>query len=271
MARAECLKPIEEGRSGTCPTSYNGLVTHRVALLLAIAGFAIGQAKIEVATVKLNSSGGPRGMRMDPGRFIVTNTPLRILIRNAYRVPLYTITGGPGWMDSARYDIEAKVEGEFNGEATLPLLRALLEERFQLKVHRETKEGPVYFLTVAKGGSKLPASNCVSEKTCGTVSSSKTAMNLLGVKIDDPNSASVPGFTFYLSSILERVVIDKTGLTGIYDDHLDYTADSVPADVVTNGPSIFTAMQEQLGLKLESGRGPVPLLVIDHIEKPSEN
>jgi uncharacterized protein (TIGR03435 family) len=247
----------------------------RVASLLAIAGFAIGQAKIEVATVKLNTSGEPRGMRTDPGRFIVTNTPLRILIRNAYRVPLYTITGGPGWMDSVRYDIEAKVEGEFNGEAALPLLQALLEDRFQLKVHRETKEGPVYFLTVAKGGAKLPVSNCVArppgEKICGTVSSSKTEMNLLGVKIDDPNSTTVPGFTFYLSSVLERVVIDKTGLTERYDIHLDYAGDSVPADVAINGPSIFTAMQEQLGLRLESGKGPVPLFVIDHIEKPSEN
>jgi uncharacterized protein (TIGR03435 family) len=230
-------------------------------------------------------------MRGNPGRFTVSNTPLRTLIRNAYRVPDFTISGSPAWMNSDRYDIEAKVEGELKGDDLLLVLKTLLEERFHLKVHRETKDGLVYMLTVAKGGPKLQPSNCVAvdpthipppaapaeklPEICGLNkgggSGPSRMLNMVGLRMDEPNAvATVPGLTFYFASILERTVIDKTGLSGRFDVHLEYAADSnAPLDDAP--PSIFTAVQEQLGLKLESGKGPVETLVIDHVERPTEN
>jgi uncharacterized protein (TIGR03435 family) len=248
---------------------------------------------VEVATVKLNTSGGQRGMRMNPGRFTVSSTPLRTLIRNAYKVPDFTISGGPGWINSEPYDIEAKVEGQIKGDDAFLLLQTLLTERFQLKVHHETREGPVYLLTVAKGGPRLSLSNCVVvdpthppvplsgdklPEVCGLNKGGgggpSRMLNMVGLRMDEPNGngATVPGLTFYFASILERTVVDKTGLTGRFDIYLEYTPESSatpPADDAA--PSIFTAVQEQLGLKLESGKGPVDLLVIDHVERPSEN
>jgi uncharacterized protein (TIGR03435 family) len=259
------------------------------ALLAALAtAQAPARPRIEVATIKLNTGGGGRGgMRGTPGRFTVSNTPLRTLIRNAYKVPDFTISGGPVWMNTDRYDIEAKVEGELRGDDLLFVLRTLLEDRFQLKVHRETKEGPVYLLTVAKGGPRLPPSSCVAvdpsrmppppapgeklPEICGLNrgggSGPSRLLNIVGLRIEEPDSAAtVPGLTFYFSSILERTVIDKTGLTGRFDVHLEYRP-----ELDGEGPSIFTAVQEQLGLKLESGKGPVETLVIDHVERPSQN
>jgi uncharacterized protein (TIGR03435 family) len=230
------------------------------------------------------------------------------MIRNAYKVPDFTILGGPDWITSDRYDVEAKVSGEIKGDALLSLLKTLLEDRFQLKVRRETKEGPVYALTVSKGGSRLRPSTCVvvdptrtlppvaanerRAEPCGlnrsgTAGPSRT-LDVTGLKIEETNNATatVPGFTFYLASILGRTVIDKTGLSGRFDIHLEYTPESparlpqgqpgavddlnTPA-VVPDGaaPSIFTAVQEQLGLKLESTKGPVEFLVIDRVERPS--
>ena len=230
---------------------------------------------------------------MNPGRLSVINSPLRTLIRNAYQVPDYTISGGPGWI-SDRYDIEAKVDGELKRENSLLLLRALLEDRFQLKVHRETKEGPIYALTVAAGGLKLQPSNCVvvdpvrrspppavGEKrpeNCGSVKGAPAngpvrTLSVTGLKMDETDSARVgiPGLNFYLSSILGRAVVDKTGLTGRFDIRLEYTPAELESATDNPAPSIFTAVQEQLGLKLESTRGPVELLIIDRVERPSEN
>ncbi|MGO9256995.1 MAG: TIGR03435 family protein [Bryobacteraceae bacterium] len=260
--------------------------------------------ELEVASIKLNTGGGGRGgMRVTPGRLRAENLPLRTLIRNAYKVPTFTISGGPGWIDSDRYDIEAKAEGDLQGDAALLLLRTILEDRFQLKVHRETREGLIYVLTVAKGGPKLPPSNCLLldpghlpptpppgeqiRNICGLNkgggSGPSRLLNVVGLKMDEPNTAPfpVPGFTFYLSSIVERTVIDKTGLTGRFDIRLEYAPESpsaaAPDDpdklapLADTAPSIFAAVQQQLGLKLESTKGPVEVLVIDHVGRPSEN
>jgi uncharacterized protein (TIGR03435 family) len=300
----------------TYPRARNFDLT--IKLLLAAVGLvAIIKAQspakhteIEVATVKLNTGGGRGGMRVNPGRFIVNNTSLRTMIRNAYKVPDFTISGGPGWITSDRYDIEAKADGELKGDAVLMLLQTLLEDRFQLKIHRETKEGPVYVLTVAKGGSRLLPSNCAvvdpaymppppaanetRPENCGVNKSGSNGpsrtLSVTGLKIEETNmgTATVPGLTFYLASMLGRPVVNKTGLSGRFDIHLEYTPDSPaaglprgqgtaddpnePAPAADTGtPSIFTAMQEQLGLKLESAKGPVELLIIDHVERPSEN
>jgi uncharacterized protein (TIGR03435 family) len=256
--------------------------------------FAPPVPEVEVATIKLNA-GPPSqgGMRLNPGRLSVINTLMRTLIRNAYQVPDYTISGGPGWINSDRYDIEAKVEGELKGDNALLVLRFLLEDRFQLRVHRETKEGPIYSLAVAASGLKLQPSNCVvvdpahrppplapDEKrpeNCGLnkggVNGPVRTLNVTGLKMDETDmaAAGIPGLTFYLSSILGRAVVDKTGLAGRFDIHLEYTPAELVPGADNPAPSIFTAVQEQLGLKLESSRGPVEVLVIDRVERPSEN
>ncbi len=204
------------------------------------------------------------------------------------------VLGGPGWIDSDRYDIVAKAEGNPPREQLYgPMLRALLEDRFQLKVHRETKEAPVYLLTIAKGGAKLQRAKeggCVSTdinhplpqpapgqprlRACGSgVTGLDGTLDLYG--------ATMAGLSTQLGIRLDRDVIDKTGIVGMFDIHLEVSrADLLPRAVAggeagqadlsdSTGPSIFTALQQQLGLKLESGKGPVEFLVIDRIEKPS--
>jgi uncharacterized protein (TIGR03435 family) len=220
----------------------------------------------------------------------------------AYAAIDFQITGTPEWVDSEGFDVVAKSQGELSAGRKLVALRALLEERFQLKTHRQVKEGPVYNLTVAKGGLKLqpwkegsclvldrmhfPQAALDQERLpmcdvrMGTNGHNRV-LTAAGAQISVPDLAGVaiPPFTFYLSQILNRAVVDKTGLSGMFDFTLQFTPDDTTPGSTTSssdasdplGPSISAALQEQLGLKLEAGKGPVELLVIDHVQKPSEN
>jgi uncharacterized protein (TIGR03435 family) len=168
-----------------------------------------------------------------------------------------------------------------------PMLQALLEDRFKLKVHRETREAPVYALAVAKSGSKLKP---FKEGSCVLIDSGRGLYELpLSQKFCDARIGGRPGFTktleaqgvspavigWLLRGSLDRPVIDKTGLTGLFDAHMEFLPDQTAGQTFTTdpvgGPSIFTAVREQLGLSLEPGRGPVEVLVIDRVEKPSGN
>jgi uncharacterized protein (TIGR03435 family) len=233
--------------------------------------------------------------RTEPGgRFIATNIPLQFLIENAYRIKDFQLSGAPPWLKSERYDIEAKAEGNLTFDAMLPMLQTLLEDRLQLKFHRETKELPIYALTIAKAGKLHEA-----EGECGPRPATPPPLPEPG-KLPTPPCGGffiVPGrlsgqkvaigqLIDALSRFTNRVVLDKTGLSGKYDINLEYTPDQgqlqpppgppppgmppLPA-IDPNGPSLFTVLQEQLGLKLESQKGPVEIMVIDHVERPSEN
>jgi uncharacterized protein (TIGR03435 family) len=203
------------------------------------------------------------------------------------------IKGGPGWIHSDMYKIDAKSEGHPSMEMMQgPMLQTLLEDRLKLKIHRETTEGPVYALTLAKGSSKLKpfkAGSCELTPLTFPVPAPppgqrycKAMISFRGPSLD-AEGTTLSEFSKLLNLALDRPVIDKTGLAGRFDIHLEFAADqatpglhglvpdSPAATSDPSGPTIFTAIQEQLGLKLESTKGPVELLVIDHIERPSEN
>lgn len=186
-----------------------------------------------------------------------SNVTLKEVLGEAYQVKQYQIAGGPGWLDSERFDITATIPAGARREVP-KMLQTLAAERFGLSLHRETRELPVYVLQVGKNGSKLkPAKSAtgISRDTDGT-HSHLTAETTMAAFVDS------------LSQRLDRPVLDETGLTGAFEITLDWASDSGGDPV---GPSIFTAVQEQLGLKLESRRSGVEILVIDHADKPSEN
>jgi uncharacterized protein (TIGR03435 family) len=228
------------------------------------------------------------------GRLTAENMPLRLLIQRAYDVRPFQIVGAPSWIDSERYDIVAKADGAVpEKHVTGPMLRALLETRFSLKVHRETKELPVLNLTQTSGV-KLTTSNTtdcadVAAQTSPADSStlpchevvlsiSPTAVRLRG------KQASTGQLVVTLANILGRPVIDKATFGGQFDldvevsmdglegimDMLGIRSPTAPApDNMT--PTLLTALPQQLGLKLTAGKGPVEVLVIEHVQRPSEN
>lgn len=241
---------------------------------------ATAATKFEVASIKLNTSGSGRfSFGTSPGgKLHIENTSAATIIQNAYGIQSFQLSGGPAWLQSDRYDVEAKAQGNPSSDQMNSMLQALLEDRFKLKVHRTTKELPTYELTVAKGGSKLRPSkdgSCVesdpsnpqrraSDVVCGSVRATRnrSAAEVDAVKIN------MARLTANLTVYLQRTVIDKTGITGTFDAHLKWSPDEAGDAALA---SIFTALQEQLGLRLESGKGPVEVIIIDHVERPSAN
>jgi bla regulator protein BlaR1 len=234
-----------------------------------------------------NTGPGADFSAMPGGRLHVRNNEIMNLIGNAYGLPQYRITGAPDWLTADRYDMEAKAEDAASRPQMMLMLQALLEDRFKLKVHRETREGPVYILSVAKGGSKLSLfkeGGCVdrspgavlpateSRPGCGNNWIRRSGVNLAwtATRID------MGGVAGALANIMRRNVIDKTGVTGFFDLNVELPplqpeAGVSDLSVVDTGVSVFTVLREQLGLTLESGRGQVDYLVVDSVERPSEN
>ena len=259
----------------------------------------------EVATVKPNrASDNKRMVRISPGKFSAVGMPLKELILFAYDLKSDAqLTGGPAWINSDRFDIEAK-QDEAQAQASsklLPpemgkqmrlMLQSLLADRFGLKVSHATKELPVYALVVAKGGSKLtptttPPMVPPGDQPPGDDPANKSFNR--GIRMQgNGDLTGMAATTAFLADVLSRqpelgnrLVQDKTGLTGEYDWTLKWTpaamdssssADSAaPPAGDPSTPSLFTAVQEQLGLKLEPQKGTVEIVVIDHIEQPSAN
>ncbi len=261
-----------------------------VGALAVAAALAQPMPKFEVASIKRNVSGDRRVSigGTSPARFTAENVWLRFLIQFAWNVKDFQISGGPGWAASDRYDISATKEPNAGLEQTKLMLQALLQDRFQLVLRRETRESQVYALMPAKGGSKLrPAKDggCVPKDTAGVQDPRKVCgFFSFSPRSVDGTALPIEQLITALSQALQRPVIDQTGLTGAFDVHAEWTPDqSTPGLTPPGAPSpaaqpqdpsggsIFTALQEQLGLKLESTKGPVEFLVIDRLERPSEN
>ncbi len=240
----------------------------------------------EVASIKPNAANDNRVMlRMAPGgSFTATGVTLKLLISQAYDMRNHQIIGGPGWMDSDRFDINAKgpegMPDRVPPEVLRPMLRALVEDRFQLKYHTEERELPVYVLVQGKGGHKMKVAE--TPAAGGPPGGNRRVMVNRGEL--HAQSAPIALLVQQLAQQLGRTVIDKTGLTGAFDFDLQWTPDGpregggappASADAIaasdSSGPTIFTALQEKLGLRLESQKGPVPVLLIDSVSKPTEN
>ena len=242
--------------------------------------------QFEVATVRPNGSGAANSsINVQPGgRLTATNQTLRNLIRNAFNRQPDQMVGGPDWIDSDRFDIVAKVsDADLDAKGMMPApqfmlrVQSLLEDRFRMITHWETRELPVYALVIAtpgKLGPKLRAhtGGCDRARDAGPPAPGTPPMNC-GTRTNmTPTAGKVSGsgitmqtFARNLAGGTGRNVVDKTALEGSYDLELEFTPDQSPD---TTGPSLFTAMQEQLGLKLDAQHAPVEVVVIDRLEKP---
>jgi uncharacterized protein (TIGR03435 family) len=244
--------------------------------VMAAAQTAGQKLSFHVASVKANAHSGfsPTTRRVAGNRFAVTGMPLLPLIMDAYNLRDWQIVGGPTWINTDQWDIEAVADDGVNlqvfdfenpGRPTPSALmvQSLVENRFQFKFHRETKELPVYELTVAKNGPKL------------NVSRDKSAVNRRVTRGEiDIEAFPFATFVYLLARQLDRALIDKTNLQGLYDIKLRWSTElktGAEPSSSSDRPSIFTALHEQLGLRLESSKGPVEVLVIDSVQRATGN
>ncbi len=227
----------------------------------------------DVYTIKPNKSGsGSSGTHSGGDTFTGTNITLNQLLQHAFRIRQDLIFGLTGAIDSARIDIQAKVVDpdidairKLNNKQSGAMLMPMLTERFHLKTHFETKTMPVYELVVIPTGPKFKPTASDAKGHGTSINGRNNHMELTA------NNLSMKLLADILSNQVSRTVIDKTGLTDSYDCTLQWSREESSTTDTDVSPSIFTALPEQLGLKLQSAKGPVETLVVDHIEMPSEN
>lgn len=238
---------------------------------------ADAKAVFEVATIKPSNPAAQGKLLTIKGRQVLTiNTALSDLISFSYGLHLRQVIGGPSWMESDKYDITGQPEGQGmpNINQMRDMIRALLEDRFKLTTHRETRELSAYALVVASGGPKVTKNDTNPNGLPGLL--------FRGLGVLPVTNATMGDFAGVMQlAVLDRPVIDKTGLQGRYDFTLTWTPDEtqfasfgvrIPTSTDPNAPPVlFTAIQEQLGLKFDSVRAPVEVMVIDRVERPSEN
>jgi uncharacterized protein (TIGR03435 family) len=266
---------------------FRGLV-----VLVAIGGAGYAQtvpAKVlvyDVVSVKVNKSeSGGMMWGNTPGGTRMENVRLRDLITSAYALRSPNdeqVTGLPKWAEDTHFDVEAKVSADdleayknLNDEDRARMMLAALQERFKLKAHTETRELPTYSMVVAKGGVKMKLSEAIPPPEPGAKPDSKThypgsmSVNMNGSSFHaEFYGFGMEGLAANFSYQVHRQVKDDTGLTGKYDAELNWAPDDAKDATL---PGIFTALQDQLGLKLVPAKGPVKCVVIDHVEMPTEN
>jgi uncharacterized protein (TIGR03435 family) len=237
------------------------------AVILAVAAQAQQQpaarAEFEVVSVKPGDPAFPgSGVTTFPGRLVMRRTTLKNLLVTAFRLSDYQIAGGPKWMESTKFDIDAKLPAGAPMSQAPAMMQAMLADRFQLKSHRETRTVREYELVVSKGGPKFPEVDSGDHPGAGTY--------------QDPNEIlgrgrPISDLAHMLIDAADAPVIDHTGLKGQYDFALKFAPPSVTAEANDGLQPIFAVLQQKLGLKLNSLKGPVEVLVIDHAEMPTAN
>lgn len=254
-----------------------------------------GRLAFDVASVRENTTGGEQGFLLPQGSQLnAQNYRLRSLIQFAYRVQPFELVGGPDWIDSARFDIIAKAPfdpkpapvGAPPGEME-QMVQTLLAERFKLQAHRETREIPIYALVRARRDGQL-GSRLRREADICTAFRNATARGEtppeIPTRADGRPACGMMGgggrffaggvtlamLASALSGQAARVVVDRTGLSGFFEADIEFSADAL-TNAASERPSLFTALEEQLGLRLEPARGPVEVLVIDRVERPTGN
>ena len=261
---------------GRIPLRPQNVSMFRFVLLAALLGL-YGQ-NFDVASVRPQAPNDGRFFVRQPnrGQFTANGAVAKLLVMLAYDVQGTQIVGGPGWFASEKWDIQAKSDNDQHSvDETRLMLQQLLAERFALRLHRSTAQLPVYVLTVGKGGPKFKPSK-------GTVSNLTVGPNSISIQ-----AGTIAGLTGVLATALGRPVLDHTDLTGVYDlsaqwDDAPVRGAGLPgmagpqseaAGTPSDGErgSIFTAIPDQLGLRLDAQRAAVDVLVIDHVERPSQN
>jgi uncharacterized protein (TIGR03435 family) len=303
---ARLLGQTSTSGRATGGTTTGGTAAALLLILPAIGAWAVFaqpavRPQFEVASVKSSINRSVQNVRPLPGR-LTADATLQVLIQYAYGVQHFEVVGGTAWMQSERYQIEAKADGNAKRDRMFLMLQSLLEDRFQLKTHHETRDLPVYSLVAAKGSIKLPPpkdDGCVDSEADaspewvgagrmlapGEVETPRVRCGTVGVSVGPPTGArmqggkvAMPELVRMLSRVLGRSVIDRTGFTGLFDLQLDFLPDDTtpsmppppPGSDIT-GVSIAQALRQQLGLRLQSTKGPVEVIVVDHAEPPSEN
>ena len=282
----------------------NGTLT-RIALTLGAAvmlsAVSTGQVQtggrlaFDVASVRENTSGGDQGFLLPKGNQLnAQNYRLRSVIQFAYRVQPFELVGGPDWIDAARFDISARAPfdpkpapaGAPPGEME-QMAQTLLAERFKLQVHRETREMPIYALVLARRDGQLGPRLRREAEVCAAVRNAaarrENAPEIPARADGRPTCGMMGGggrffaggvtlamLASALSPQVARVVVDRTGLSGFFEADIEFATDAL-TNAAAERPSLFTALEEQLGLRLEPARGPVEVLVIDRVERPTEN
>ncbi len=277
-----------------CKAALTGIV---VPCSVAVTLAQSPRVSFEVASVKENTSVDDGGVISErtPGRVRITNTSLRFILLHAFALRDHQLIGAPEWTESARFDITATYPADATrtDQDRRAMLQTLLADRFGLKTHRETRELPMYALVMARKdgalGPRLVRSNVDCAKWIAEKRPQAGAGGPSGLAPGGQRSAcmmlttrrfivggtrTTQELTASLQSLTGRPVVDRTGLTGAFDFDLEWTSGTIAPPVGANppaddGPSIFTALQEQLGLKLESTRGPFDVLVIDSIQRPT--
>lgn len=265
------------------------VIVGALALIVALgpAQTNIARPEFAVASIKRNTAGCCVSGGVGNGGGGGKDVTLKMLIGTAYRVQEFQISGGPGWIASDRFDVEGKAaDPKADFDQLRLMLQSLLADRFKLKLHRETKEIPIYALVVGKGGPKIQLSaDQGSPDVNGPSPAGATGPNRGAFRFGPGsmigNAVPISLLARFLSQRLNHMVIDRTDLVGRFNIQLQWTptVGENPFDLGGNSippadpslPSIFAAIQEQLGLKLETARGPVEVFIIDHVEQPTPN
>lgn len=255
-------------------------VLFSTSLLAQTPGQIPADLRFEVASLKPSDGtalGG--GIRPAPGgeRYEARNCTIKTMIQVAYRVKADQIVGGPAWLGTGRFDMDAKAEKPSSADELHVMLMNMLVDRLRLKFHREKREMSIYALTVGGAGTKLKPHQAANG---GDPWIDQTEAPFLHVKMK-ATSAPMDYFAFRLSQLMDRPVVDLTNLPGGYDFNLEFTRDlpsGFPAggringeEVDTSGPTVFAAVRQQLGLELRPQKGPAEVIVIEHAEKPTDN